>query len=213
MVAGYLAVLLAWPFYDQMGRFLFPILPALLLYAFLAAATLVRALGRPQVLGAGALSLLLLSLTVPALAFIQQRSAAAGPYREIVDWYRTPGLDQARARVQVQLDLYSDMEEIRKMTAPDARVMWVAPSYLALLADRRGVAAPDADLPPAAYRDAVRASGADYVFLSTYHPRDTLRDAAWQAGTRALTGHAEPVHVSAHPGGGAVTSILLKAAR
>ena len=213
IAAGYLATLLAWPFYDQMGRFLFPILPVLLLYAFLASATLVRALGRPQVLGAGVLSLLLLSLTVPALAFIQQRSMAAGPFREIVDWYRTPGLDQARARAQVQLDLFADMEEIGKLTAPGDRVMWVAPSYLALLADRRGVAAPDSDLSPAAYRNAVNASGADYVFLSTYHPRDTLRDTAWQAGTRALTGHAEPVHVRAQPGGGAVTAILLKAAR
>jgi len=210
MVAGYLATLLAWPFYDQMGRFLFPILPVLLLYAFVASATLVRALGRPPALGAGVLSLLLLSLTVPALAFIQQRSAAAGPFREIVDWYRTPGLDQARARAQVQLDLFADMEEIRKLTAAGDRVMWVAPAYLALLADRRGIAAPDRELEPAAYREAVRASGADYAFLSAYHPRDTLRDAAWQAGTRALAGHAEAVHVHAQPGGGPVTSILLK---
>ena len=210
MVAGYLALLLAWPFYDQMGRFLFPVLPVLLLYAFLASTTLARALGRPQALGAGVLSVLLLSLTVPALAFIQQRSTAAGAVREIVDWYRTPGLDQARARAQVQLDLFADMDEIRKLTAAGDRVMWFAPSYLALLADRRGVAAPDPDLAPAAYREAVRASGAEYVFLSAHHPRDTMRDVAWQAGTRALTGQAQAVHVRALPGGGAVTSLLLK---
>jgi len=210
MVAGYLALLLAWPFYDQMGRFLFPVLPALLLYAFLAAAAFASALRRPRVLGAGVLAMLLLSLTVPAMAFIQQRSAAAGPFREIVDWYRTPGLDQARARAQVQLDLFADMEDIRKLTAPGDRIMWFAPSYLALLADRRGVAAPEPELAPAAYRDAVRASGADYVFLSVHHPRDTMREVAWQAGTRALTGHAATVHVRAQPSGGAVTSLLLK---
>ncbi len=210
MIAGYLALLLAWPFYDQMGRFLFPVLPVLLLYAFLAAATAARALGRPRGLGAGALALLLLSLTVPAMAFIQQRSAAAGQFREIVDWYRTPGLDQARARAQVQLDLFADMEEIRKLTAPGDRIMWFAPSYVALLADRRGVAAPEPELAPPAYRDAVWASRADYVFLSAHHPRDTMREVAWQAGTRAMTGHAKTVHVRAQPAGGAVTSLLLK---
>ncbi len=210
IVAGYLVLLLAWPFYDQMGRFLFPVLPVLLLHAFLASAALARALGRPQALGAGVLTVLVLSLTVPALAFIQQRSMAAGAVREIVDWYRTPGLDQARARAQVQIDLFADMQEIRKLTAPGDRVMWFAPSYLALLADRHGVAAPDPALPPAAYRDAVRASGADYIFLSVHHPRDTMRDAAWQAGTRAMAEGSKPVHVRAQPGGGAVTSLLLK---
>ena len=35
MLAAYLATLLAWPFYEQMERFLFPALPVLVLYAFL----------------------------------------------------------------------------------------------------------------------------------------------------------------------------------
>ena len=61
--------------------------------------------------------------------------------------------------------------------------------------DTLGVAAPDAGLAAAEYRQAVKATGAEYVFLSRYHPRDTLRTVAWQAGTRALTEHAKPVHV------------------
>lgn len=210
MMAAYLATLLAWPYYDQMGRFLFPVLPVLVLYAFVAAATISHRLGRPQAMGIGAAALLLLSLTVPAMAFIHQRAQAPGRHAEIVDWYRTPGLTEARSRAQVHLDLFADMHEIRRLTATGDRVMWVTPSYLALLANRRGVVAPESELAPAAYRDAVRASGADYVFLSAYHPRDTLRDAAWQSGTRALTEHAKAVHVRAQPGGGAVTSLLLK---
>ena len=132
-----------------------------------------------------------------------------GRYAGIIDWYRTPDLAEARARAQLQLDLFADIEEIAKRTRADDRVMWVAPAYLALLADRRGVAAPDAALPPAAYRQAVRDSGADYVFLSLYHPRDTIRTTAWRAGTAALMEHAKAVHVRAKDGG-AVTSVLLK---
>lgn len=210
MIAGYLLIFLAWPFYDQMGRFLFPVLPVLVLYAFLAAGRALQAAGRKPVFGHALLTVLLLSLTLPALAFIQQRARAEGRFAEITDWYRTPDLAEARARAQVQLDLFADMEIIRALTRPEHRIMWVAPSYLALLADRRGVPAPAAGPAPEAYRRAVRDSGADYVFLSRYHPRDTLSDAAWQAGVRALAQGMDAVHARAQAGG-AVTSLLLKA--
>jgi hypothetical protein len=209
MLAAYLATFLAWPFYDQMGRFLFPVLPVMVLYAYWAAERGVRRLGRPLSLGYGLLAVLMLSLTAPALAFMVQR-AKTPRYADVVDWYRTPDLAEARARAQLQLDLFADMGEIANRTRPEDRVMWVAPGYLALLAGRRGVPAPDAALSPEAYRQAVRDSGADYVFLSLYHPRDTIRTTAWKAGTRAMTGHAKVVHVRAMDGGGAVTSMLLK---
>jgi hypothetical protein len=213
MMAAYLATLLAWPFYDQMGRFLFPVLPVLMLYAFLATSATLRALKRPQGLGTGILVLLLLGLTLPAMGFIYQRAQAPGRHTEIVDWYRTPDVGAARSRAQVHLDLFADMEEIRKRTRAEDRVMWVAPAYLALLANRRGIAAPRGELTASAYRQAVRNSGADYVFLSRYHPRDTIRTGAWQAGVRALTDNAKVTHLRAQDGGSVVTSILFKADR
>jgi hypothetical protein len=146
------------------------------------------------------------------MAFIHQRAQAGGRVVEMTEWYRTPDLARARSRSQVHLDLLDDMQAIRGLTQPQDRVMWVAPSYLALLAERRGLAAPDARLGPEAYREAVRRSGADYVFLSRYHPRDTIRDTAWQAGIRALAAEAKAVHTHAQDGGSVVSSILLKVA-
>ncbi len=212
MMAAYLATLLAWPFHEQMGRFLFPAVPVLVLYAFLAAGEAARRLARPAVLAHALLTALVLALTVPAMAFLHQRSQAAGRVVEMTEWYRTPDLSRARSRAQTHLDLLDDMRAIRELTQPQDRVMWVAPSYLALLAGRRGVAAPDARLGPEAYREAVRRSGADYVFLSRYHPRDTIRDTAWQAGVRALATQAKAVHTHAQDGGSIVSSILLKVA-
>jgi hypothetical protein len=209
MSAGYLATLLLWPFYDQMGRFLFPALPVLILYAFWTLARALQALARPAVLGHGLVAILLLSLTAPALPFLAQRARMPDPHAGIVDWYSTPGLSEARVRAQRHLDLFADMEVIRRLTRPEDRVMWVAPSYIALLADRRGLAAPDASLAPSAYREAVRASGADYVFLSLYHPRDTVRSHAWQAGVAALVPGAKAVHIRTTEDG-VTTSILLK---
>ncbi|HEX2567776.1 MAG TPA: hypothetical protein VHL85_13025, partial [Burkholderiales bacterium] len=112
IAAGYLATFLVWPFYDQMGRFLFPVLPVLVLYAFDAVRHASARTGRPAV-ALGLLGFALLSLEIPALAFIGQRARIGGASAQIVDWYRTPGLDQARARAQVHLDLLADMDEIR----------------------------------------------------------------------------------------------------
>jgi hypothetical protein len=209
MSAGYLATLLLWPFYDQMGRFLFPSLPVLVLYAFCASARVLQLVRRPAILGHALNAVLLLSLTVPALSFLAQRAGMPGRHGEIIDWYSTPDLSEARARAQRHLDLFADMEAIGELTRPGERVMWVAPAYVALLAGRHGLAAPDAALAPSAYRQAVHDSGADYVFLSLYHPRDTVRTQAWQAGVAALAHGGKAVHVR-RKDDGTVTSILLK---
>jgi len=213
MSAAYLATLLAWPFYEQMERFLFPLLPLLLLYAFFAAGEGLRAMQRRPALAHALLAALLLTLELPAMLFIYQRAQAQGPVVWITDWYRTPDIARARSRAQTHLLLLEDMQAIRGLTRPEERVMWVAPSYVALLADRRAVFAPDARLEPEAYREAVRKSGADYVFLSRYHPRDTIRDSAWRAGVRALATSAPAVHTSTQDNGSLVTSILLRVAK
>lgn len=208
--AAYLAVFLAWPFHEQMLRFLFPLMPVLLLYAFEAGGRLADRLGRKPALAHVLVAMLLLSLTAPALAFVHQRARAGGPHAQVADWYRTPDLKEARARAQVHLDLFADMETIRRLTQPGDRVMWVAPSYLALLADRRGVRAPSSALPADQYGEQVRKAGPDYIFLSRYHPRDTLSDRAWQAGQRALAGRCKVVHLRTLPDGTTVSSLLLQ---
>jgi hypothetical protein len=210
MAAAYIATFLLWPFYDQMTRFLFPLLPILVLYAFWACAEAARRLGRPAAAAQAVLVLLLLSLSVPALAFIHQRSRAPERYAQMTDWYRTPDLDQARLRSQIHLDLEADMAAIRGITRAEDRIMWVAPSYLALVAGRRGVLAPSERLAPADYRARVVDSQADYVFLSAFHPRDTIHDSAWRAGLEALRGHAETVQTRIRGADGTASSVLLK---
>lgn len=88
--------------------------------------------------------------------------------------------------------------------------MWVVPSYIALLADRRGVSAPAAGLLPSDYRRAVHDANPDYLYLSTYHPRDTVRETAWRTGMEAMAGHAEIIHARKPGEGSAIGSALLK---
>jgi hypothetical protein len=208
MMAAYLATFLVWPFYDQMGRFLFPALPVFVLYAFFAAGALMARAGRPPAVAHALVGVLLVSLCVPALAFVRQRASAPGPQTQIIDWYRTPDLAAAQARAKVHLDLAHDMDAIRQLTPAGARVMWVAPSYIALLADRRGVRSPSSELAPLEYKKAVEASGVQYVFLSTYHPRDTIRDTAWRSGTSALRESMPVIHKGAGPAGTPASLLL-----
>lgn len=211
MSTAYLALYLLWPFYDQMTRFLFPLLPVLVLYAFLAIAAGAGRFGRA---GAGAAlgALLVASLAAPGLAFLAQRHRAEGPERDIVDWYRTPDLAAARSRARTHLGLAEDMEAIRALSAPGEQVMWVAPAYIALLADRRGVAAPSPRTPPADYRAAVERAAPQLVLLTRYHPRDTIREDAWRAAGAALAGQGEVVR-ERKDAGGATASLLIRLRR
>lgn len=210
MTIAYVALYLLWPFYDQMTRFLFPVIPVLVLYSFCAVTALARGIGRSTA-AAAVLALAIATLAAPGLAFIQQRFRAPEPHASIVDWYRTPDLAAARARAAVHLGLAEDMRTIRRLTAPDERVMWVAPAYIALLADRRAVAAPDARLGPEAYRQAVGERAPHVVFLSAYHPRDTIRDEAWRSARAALAGQGELIHERA--AGGETASMLIRLRR
>ena len=208
MVAAYLATFLVWPFYDQMSRFLFPALPVLVVYALYAAGFAAQALRRRAGVGYALAAVLFASLATPALVFLYQRASSPAPYPEMVDWYRYPDWREAQARADVHIGLLQDMQALRAHTPDDARVMWVTPGYVPLLAGRRGVAAPDARLAPEQYRNAVLASGAHYVLLTAYHPRDTLSDEAWRAGLRALDGRFPVVH--ARKRGDSLASALLR---
>jgi hypothetical protein len=209
MIGTYLVVYLLWPFYDQMTRFIFPVVPVLVLYAFVPFAGWGKWMMRPAVAPLVA-ALTIASLAAPGLAFIYQRAKSNLPHAHIIDWYRTPDLAAARARAQIHLDLMADMDAIRELTGPQDPVIWVAPAYIALLAGRYAVAAPPHTLSASAYRERVRDSGARFVFLSRYHPRDTIREDAWRAGIAALNGVGNVVHFRPRAADGGAGSVLIR---
>jgi len=89
-----------------------------------------------------------------------------------MEFYRIPFLPEAKSQAARQLRAFADMDRIRASTRENDSVMWYGPAYVALLAQRRGVALdPVADAAGLAAQ--ARARGADYVYLSTIHPRDS----------------------------------------
>src|SRR5208337_4071826 len=73
----------------------------------------------------------------------------------------------------MELGVVEDMERIRAYTPESSRVMWVTPSYMALLANRRS-ASLDRSANAEALAKQVRSSRAEYIYLANVHPRDSL---------------------------------------
>ena len=183
-VLAFVAILAAWPFPGQMYRLALPVMPLLVVHALwlwqrLAARFADESQVRAWAASAAAVPLL---VCVPAVLFyIAARAGEAGDtvavgYRkgDIAEFYRIPDRVAAEANALQQIEIFEDMEQIRRSTPEAARVMWYAPGYIALLTGRRGVALERrgglADMAAQ-----MRAAKPDYIYLAAAHPRDSAR--------------------------------------
>ncbi|HMB79490.1 MAG TPA: hypothetical protein VKI43_05465, partial [Vicinamibacterales bacterium] len=122
-----------------------------------------------------------LALGVPAVLFYIAGRAASGSedvapgYRagDIAEFYRIPDRRSAEANARQQIAIFADLEQVRRTTPEGARVMWYAPDYVTLLAQRRGVALERRDV--AAMSERMRAAKPDYLYFAAVHPRDSAR--------------------------------------
>jgi len=183
----FLAILLLWPYPGQMYRLAFPVFPLVLAHAFWALrAGLGQKLGarRSERWAAGAAALPL-AVCVPAVLFyvgararMQDAPTRAAPKTSIAEFYRIPSGPAAQENAWRQLDVMDDLKRVGETTPPDARVMWYTPDYVALLARRRGVPLRRPGN-PADLAAQLRATGADYIYLSEVQPRDSLWHDGW----------------------------------
>jgi hypothetical protein len=177
----FLAILAAWPFPGQMYRLALPAFPLMLAALLWAVAQALRKRLTPAraIRGACYAAIIPLAFCVPALFYIAQRAGAGASdntqgVQDIMEFYRIPFRPQAEAQAARQLRAFADMDRIRASTRAGDRVMAYGPAYVTLLAQRPAVALE----PP---RDAAglaaqaRARRADYVYLSTIHPRDSAQ--------------------------------------
>jgi hypothetical protein len=208
-VLAFLAVLLAWPFPGQMYRLALPVYPLALALALCGVAALARRRA-PDMRATRIASLaaaIPLAFCVPALFYIADRASL--PDHAIMELYRIPFRPDAEAAAARQAGVFRDMARIRDTTPESARVMWYGPAYVALLAQRAGVALDyPADLADMAAQ--VRRGRPDFVYLSHVHPRDSgqrLGDPLAPAGL--LRGRADLVWWR-DDGAGRVDAVLFK---
>lgn len=171
-VLCYLAIVMVWPFRNEMPRFLYPVLPLLILHAYFAFSSLLTRLasaGAPA-WTVFALPLLFALVCVPPIGFIAGRAAYAEegrpyPYRRITQFYEIPELPIAKNVSERMGQLMEDLRRIERTTPADAKVLWVKPNFMALLGRRDSELTPSGDGGRAFYRAVLDANG-DYVLVS-----------------------------------------------
>ena len=177
---AFLAIVLAWPFPGQMYRLALPVIPLVMANALWAwQQLLLRVRSETAERRAPWIVVLPLALCAPAVLFyIVERARAPQdpdpPWRnaDIAEFYRVPSGPAAAANAAAQIAVFRDLERIRATTPETARVLWYAPAYVALLAQRHGVRL-ERPADAAGLAAQVRATRADFIYLANLHPRDS----------------------------------------
>lgn len=178
---AFVAILLAWPFPGQMYRLALPVMP-IAIVALLWAWRELLLRYRPGAEGRAPWGAVLpLALCVPPTLFYIAERASAGSdgapgarMSEISEFYRVPSGSSAALNATAQIGVFGDLRRIGATTPADARIMWYAPAYVALLSGRRAFRL-ERPANAAALEAQLQASGADYLYLAQLHPRDSAR--------------------------------------
>ena len=211
----YLGILAIWPYPGQIPRFLYALLPVLIahgafgIYAILRGAS--KAISPNWILVP-----LCLVLVTSALAssFIYFRAGHDIGFPDMdfsrnPEYYRKIDIEKAVDAGVLHASLFDDMDRLHRTVPEDSRIMWFTPAYLPLLADRRSVTLPSFE-GRARFLQAVLDSGADYAFLSRFHPRRTQEAFNGLIWYRTFTEFARVIWTHPHPGKTETLSVLLK---
>lgn len=171
-----------WVFGEEnTRRLLYPLVPLLILHAaelVLAACRRLHAeRHRVAVLAAAAALPVLACLPATVVLFEKaQERAPVAPgsnygYADVIEFYSTINLAKARAEAAQTIAVLDGFDALGSVTPPGARIMWMRPEYVAVLAHRQGV--------PFYYgwderrvaREILR-SGVDYIVLSWVYKTD-----------------------------------------
>jgi 4-amino-4-deoxy-L-arabinose transferase-like glycosyltransferase len=206
---AYVAMLLLWLFNEEtMRRLIYPVLPLLLLHAgeilYVGASRLLgpRAGWAPAIAG-----MVAAVLALPALLLIGDKSRdRAQPFEHtaqslasITEYYTYIAVKPAREIAGRHLAVLAGLEAIDRVTPPDARVMWMRPDYIAVVAHRRGV--------PWFYREGlastlrrVHEEDARYIVISSLYKSDMMGEADEpQLTADVLAPFAHPLYVVNNP--------------
>ena len=174
----YLLILLAWPHPGQALRFIYPVQFLLLLFASYTLITITEPLAKIRQAQVQLLVLsCVLATIVPAQFYTWNRYQEGKQlgYEHYKEFYQLHDRQEAMENAEIQSVIYRDLTALGKNTEPGARIMYFIPAYIALLSDRKA----DEIRFFKDSRDMVqleKADTADYVYLSSLHPRKTGRE-------------------------------------
>lgn len=162
-----LAVLLVWPYPEEAQRFLWVLLPLMLVQPLQIVAGWTLWPRLPSLFATTMAGMVLL-MTLPALAIASDRYRSA-PFtelpeaRHLVAWY-APDEKRAWSVVEIQTSMINAMKQISEMVPLDDCVISTRPDLINYFARRRSYFAPLNSTPDPYFAQQLSASGCHYVF-------------------------------------------------
>lgn len=183
---AYVGMLAFWLFPEETTRrLLYPLVPLVVLHAGEAVHALARRLVPTRATAAvGVGGAVLAALALPAMALVASKAADRAPvmsisplaYSGITEYYTVIPVKPAREIAGRHLAVLAGLAQVERLTPAGAKVMWMRPDYIAVLAHRTGV--------PSYYRDGMAGvvrtlleTHAQYIVVSTLYKADMRGDA------------------------------------
>lgn len=179
-VLAYLSILALWPHPGQMVRLVMPIVPLMLVLVLQVIATM----GLGAVLNSHRkwlFGMVLVSMgvvIVPAHGYLNERidHALSRNMQPMSDYLRILSYEEAWKDLVIQQQMIDDFASLRTIVQPDVRLLYYVPAYTALLSDVNTTRL-DLNADASRMREQISNSGAEYLLLTYYHPREKRSNA------------------------------------
>ena len=156
-------IIVSWPYPTQTPRFVFALLPLLLVSLLVS----IQRLRSADSLIAMLIVVWCIS-AIPAFHNMTKRYLAAGqsPIRSQRVYYMSPTEKAGRYFANAELALFGDLTLVGTLTQEDHTTSWIKPHFGSLLAQRRFVMTPPVSDCPRKFAEALATTKADYLFLT-----------------------------------------------
>jgi hypothetical protein len=167
----YGAILLVWPFPEEATRFVWVIVPLLVVQPLLVLAEFRQpgAVAPVPAVAPAITATLILVAVMPGLLRAVQRYESSSPLpdaRTYTSWYK-PDPAEAEQEVRAEIVLAQDLRQIESRVPAQDCVLSVRPDLVNFYGRRRAVSVPLNSVPDPQFQQQLRASGCPYLFMST----------------------------------------------
>lgn len=193
---GCILLLFLWPHPGQMVRLLFPVVPVLLIYASVGIHVFFNQVIHRKLVAVSFYAIICASI-LPAHAFMLGRLEMADEVGMIpvYEAFRKPDADIAKREISIQNSMIDSFKSLRKHIDSQEQLMYLAPSYTAVLSDIKSIEVPY----PATkrgYKRIAEKSNSKYLLLTELHPRKTRKGYTGFKGVEDLEGWIEELWCS-----------------
>jgi len=208
----YIIFIILWPYPGQSSRFLYPVLPFLIIYFLYSISALSRVYAPDKLYVSNFLSLiicLIIILPTAGFTFYRFQSGVMTGVNHVTEYYQEPDISKATLNAEIQLEIMNDISILKSLTQKNDVILFFEPSYISALANRASLKfiTPIND---DKYIEKLKESKFDYVFISRIIPKRTREDINGNIYLRYFEGWTDVIWTHKSTIDNEYISILLK---